>query len=369
MIQVFKPSMTQEEIDAVVQVMKSGWIGLGPKTKEFEDEFAKFIGVKHVVGLNSATAGLHLAAKVLGIGPGDEVIVPDITFVSTAFAASYNGATPVFADVHEDTLNINVDDARSKVTERTKMIVPVHFGGEPADMDAIAELARERNLKIVEDAAHAAGAAYKGRKVGTIGDAGVFSFHAVKNIGTGDGGVIATNSDADDERLRKLRWCGINKSTFERSAGKSYSWYYDVDEVGWKFHMNDIVAAMALVQMRRLGETNKRRVEIAKAYIDGMSGLDWIEVPREREYYHNFVVKVDRRDEFMDFLAKRGVATGVHYMALHLHPVFKGFKADAPVAERVWKRLVTMPLYPDMTDADVAQVVQAVKDFGRENGL
>jgi len=226
--------MTQEEIDAVTEVLKSGWIGLGPKTKKFEKEFAEFIGTKHVIGLNSATAGLHLAVKVFGINSG-EIIVPAITFVSTAFAASYNNATPVFADVYEDTLNIDVEDIKRKITPKTKAIIAVHFGGHAAKMDEINEIAQEHGLKVIEDASHAVGATYKGRKAGALSDMGIFSFHAIKNIGTGDGGAMVTNDDTLNERLRKLRWCGINKSTFERTGktGRSYSWYYEVDEVGW----------------------------------------------------------------------------------------------------------------------------------------
>ena len=371
MIPVFRPSITQEEIDAVTEVLKSGWIGLGPKTEEFEKEFAKFIGTKYAIGLNSATAGLHLAVKVLDISSG-EIIVPAITFVTTAFAASYNNATPVFADVYEDTLNIDVDDIRRKITDKTKAIIPVHFGGHPADMDEINEIAKEHKLKVIEDAAHACGATYRGRNAGTLGDMAVFSFHAVKNIGTGDGGAITTNDEAAYERLKKLRWCGINKSTFERS-GKSYSWYYEVDEIGWKFHMNDIIAALASVQLKRLEETNRRRREIAKMYKDGLSGLGWLELPVERNYvkssFHNFVIKVEKRDEFMEFLGKKGVSTGVHYMPLYMHPVFKGMKSDAPVADKVWKRLVTLPLYPDMTNKDVKMAIDAIKEFGEAHKL
>ncbi len=365
MIQVFKPSITEREIDAVVKVMKSGWIGLGPETEKFEKQFSNFIGTKYAVGLNSATAGLHLAVRALGINSG-EIIVPAITFISTAFAASYNNASPVFADVCEDTLNIDVDDIKRKITPKTKAIIPVHFGGHPCEMDEITEIANEHDIKVIEDSSHALGAEYRGRKVGTLGDISVFSFHAVKNIGTCDGGAVTTNDKLIDEKLRRMRWCGINKSTFQRSE-KSYSWYYEVGELGWKYHMNDITAAIASVQLERINELNGRRTEIVKMYKKGLSGLDWLELPVEKDYvkssFHNFVVKVEKRDSLMEFLDKNGISTGVHYMPLNMHPIFKRIKSKVPIAEKVWKNIVTLPLYPDMTDDDVNKVIGHVNDF------
>jgi len=364
-IPVFRPSMNQEEIDAVADVIKSGWIGLGPKTEIFEKKFANFIGTKFAIGLNSGTAALHLAVRALGINSG-EVIVPAITFISTAFAACYNNAKPVFADVCEDTLNIDVEDIKKKITPDTRAIIPVHFGGHPAEMDEINEIAVEHNLKVIEDAAHACGASYKGKKAGSLADIGCFSFHAIKNLATGDSGMITTNDEKINEIVCKLRWCGISKGTFER-VKKRYSWYYEVDDVGYKYHMNDIMAAIALVQLKKLKKTNKRRREITKIYNENFQKLDWIEIPVEKKYVkssnHNYVIKVVKRDEFMDFLGKNGISTSVHYMPLHLHPVFKNIKTDVPVAEKVWKKLITLPLYPDMTDEEVEKIIKVVKSF------
>lgn len=367
MIPVFQPSIDQEEIDSVTEVLKSKWIGLGLKTQEFEKKFARFIGVKNAVGLNSGTAALHLAVKALNINSG-EIIVPAITFVTTAFAATYNNATPIFADVYEDTLNIDVDDIKRKITSKTKAIIPVHYGGHPAEMDEINEIAQQHNLKVIEDAAHACGAEYKGKKCGSFSDVACFSFHPVKNLATCDGGMLTTNDEKIDEKVRKLRWCGITKGTFERTK-KTYSWYYEVVDVGYKYHMNDIIAAIGLVQLKKLKKTNSRRKEITKIYNENFRKLNWIETPIEKSYVnssnHNYVVKVSKRDKFMDFLSKNGISTSVHYMPLHLHPVFKNIKPNVPVAEKVWKRLVTLPLYADMTNEQVEYVVKTVKSFNR----
>jgi perosamine synthetase len=367
MIPVFQPAINQEEIDAVTKVLKSKWIGLGSVTEIFEKDFARFIGINHAVGLNSGTAALHLAVKALNINSG-EIIVPAITFVTTAFAATYNNATPVFADVYEDTLNIDVDDIKRKITSKTKAIIPVHFGGHAAEMDEINEIAKEHNLKVIEDAAHACGAKYKEKMCGSLSDVACFSFHPVKNLATCDGGMLTTNSKEIDEKVRILRWCGITKGTFERTK-KTYSWYYEVLDVGYKYHMNDIIAAIGLTQLKKLKKTNERRREITKIYNENFQKLNWVETPVEKKYTkssnHNYVIKVVKRDKFMDFLSKNGISTSVHYMPLHLHPVFKKIKANVPVAEKVWKKLVTLPLYPDMTDEEVDHVIKTVKSFSR----
>jgi len=369
MIPIFRPSMGEEEIEAVAEVLKSGWIGLGPKTKEFEKKFAEYIGAKYAVALNSCTAALHLALNVLSINSG-EVITTPITFVSTAHAILYNNATPVFADVQEDTLNIDPVDIERKITGRTKAIIPIHYGGYPADMDEILDIALEYDLYVIEDAAHACGAEYKGKKAGSLGDIGCFSFHAVKNLATGDGGMITTNDKEVYEKLLKLRWLGINKSTYQRDS-KGYSWYYDVESVGFKMHMNDITAAIGLVQLKKLDKMNGRRREIVKRYNEAFEDLDWIETPIERDYVksslHNYVIKVNKgdRNELIAYLADKGISAGVHYMPLYLHPIYKklGIKGDCPVADRVWRKVLTLPLYPDMTEEDVDNVISAVKSF------
>lgn len=366
MIQVFKPSMGQEEIDAVAEVLKSGWIGLGPKTAEFEKRFADYIGVDHVVGVNSATSALDLALKLLHINHSDEVIVPTITFVSTAHVVAYNLATPIFADVDPVTLSIDLADVKRKITVRTKAIIPVHYGGRPVDMDRLREVAGE--IPIIEDAAHACGGEYKGKKCGSLGDIGCFSFHAVKNLAMGDGGALTLNSQALAERAKKLRWLGIDRGTWDRSElDKSYWWEYFVDEIGLKCHMNDIAAAIGLVQLSKLEKMNGRRKQIAERYSEAFKGLDWIEIPPydDEDYissWHIYCVKVRRRDELSVFLQEREIATGVHYKPIHLYKCY-GNTPVLPVAEEVFKRLLSLPMYPDMSDGDIDTVIRCIHDF------
>jgi perosamine synthetase len=274
-IQVFKPSMTQEEIDAVTEVLQSGWIGLGPKTAEFEEKFAEFVGTTFAVAVNSCTAALDLALKLLDVNHGHEVIVPTMTFVSTAHCVAYRLAMPIFADVDPHTLSIDLEDVRRKITSRTRAIIPVHYSGRPIDLDALKEIAG--GIPIIEDCAHATGARYKGRSVGSIGDIGCFSFHAVKNLAMGDGGALTLNDQQWMERCKRLRWLGIDKGTWDRTAvDKSYWWQYFVDEIGLKCHLNDIAAAIGLVQLRRLQAMNARRREIARQYTEAFSQYDFI---------------------------------------------------------------------------------------------
>ncbi|MCK4351979.1 DegT/DnrJ/EryC1/StrS family aminotransferase [candidate division WOR-3 bacterium] len=368
MIPVFRPSMGDEEIREVGKVIKSGWIGLGPKTKEFEEKFAEYVGSKYAVGTNSATAALHLALKVADV-EGNEVITTPMTFISTNHAILYNNAIPVFADIEEDTLNIRVDEIEKLITPGTKAILVVHYGGHPCDMEPILEIVKDKNIKIIEDAAHACGAEYKGRKIGSIGDV-TFSFHAVKNLATGDGGMITFHDKDIDARLRKLRWLGINKSTYDRSiVDNKYSWYYNIEELGYKYHMNDIAAAIGLVQLKKLDRMNAKRREIVKAYDEAFKDLDWIKLPVENDYakssWHIYAIKVEngKRDELINYLAKNGMSASVHYIPNHLYSMYKPYYRKLPVAETVWKKLATFPSYPDMEEAEIEKVIQVVREF------
>jgi len=290
MIPIFRAKMNKDEIlRELGKIFDAGWIGMGPKTKEFEEKFAKYIGVKYAVALNSATAALHLANLVLGIKDGDEVIVPAMTFVSTALAPLYCGATPVFADIEEDTLCIDPKDIERKITKNTKAIIPVHYGGHACKMDEIMEIAQKYGLKVIEDAAHATGAKYKGKMLGSIGTLGCFSFHAVKNLPTGDGGMLVTDDEKIYKELLKLRWVGIDKDTFARDKGKKYSWQYSVDEIGFKYHMNDITSVIGLAQLKVLNVHNKIRRDIAKKYDKAFKNISWIKIPVEKELFKEFI--------------------------------------------------------------------------------
>jgi perosamine synthetase len=368
-IPVFKPSYDQQEIEALKGPFSTGWIGLGPKTKEFEQKFAQFIGTKYAVGLNSGTAALHLAMRVMDV-EGGEVITTPITFVSTNHAILYNDATPVFADVEEDTLNINPNEIEKLITRRTKAIVVVHYGGHACDMDSIMELACKHRLKVIEDCAHACGGSYNDQPIGSIGDIACFSFHAVKNLACGEGGMITLNNEDLDKRLRSLRWLGITKGTWDRAKVEAYSWFYNVEEVGYKAHMNDIPAVLGLVQLKKLVDLNNRRRKVVEEYNAAFSRLDWLKTPVEKSYtrsaLHNYVVKVEQRDRFVQYMADKGVSTGVHYYPNHLYPVYKPFYRKLPVAESVWQKIVTLPLFPDLTPSQINYIIESVLGFSRE---
>ncbi|NQT21966.1 MAG: DegT/DnrJ/EryC1/StrS family aminotransferase, partial [Candidatus Omnitrophica bacterium] len=343
-----------------------------PKTAEFEEKFADYIGVKYAVALNSCTAALHLALLVAGVEK-KEVITTPMTFVSTNHAILYNNATPVFCDIYEDTLNINVEEIESLITSKTRAITVVHYGGHACHMDTVLKIARKHSLKIIEDCAHACGGEYQGGKLGSIGDMGCFSFHAVKNLATGEGGMITTNDAKAYERLKKLRWLGISKGTWQREREhKKYDWQYNVEETGFKCHMHDISAVIGIEQLKKLEKLNTKRRRIVDLYNRQFSKLHGITLPVERKYAksarHNYVVKLGERDALNLYLQEKGISTGVHYYPNHLYGVYRRFCRKLPVAESVWKRILTLPLYPDMKKNEMKAVVKAVTDFTENKG-
>ncbi|NUQ03258.1 MAG: DegT/DnrJ/EryC1/StrS family aminotransferase [Anaerolineae bacterium] len=368
-IPVFTPFHGEEEIAAVAEVLRSGWWGLGPKTAEFEQRFAEYVAAPHAVSVNSATAALHLALLVADV-EGGEVITTPLTFVSTNHAILYNRATPVFADVEADTLNIDPDDIERKITRNTRALLVVHYGGHPCDLDRIHDLARQHNLIVIEDAAHAAGARYHDQPIGALSPMTCFSFHPVKNLATGDGGMITLQNEEWDARLRRVRWVGINRDTWVRAAGDAaqYAWQYDVEELGYKYHSNDIMSAIALVQLSRLNETNARRRAISARYDEGLRGLDWLQLPVERpgvfSSRHNYVVRCAFRDDLSSWLRQHRVATGMHYIPNHLHAMYREYvREPLPVVEREWLRLLTLPLYPGLSDQDADYIIQVIRAF------
>jgi len=371
-IPVFRPSYGEEEFQAVREVMASGWVGLGPKTAEFEERFAAYLGVKHAIALNSGTAALHLAMIGAEV-KGKEVVSTPLTFVSTNHAILYVGGTPVFADVEEATANIDPASVRERITPQTRALCCVHYGGRPCRMDDLVAIAREHDLVLIEDVAHGCGGEYHGRKLGTFGRFAAFSFHAVKNLATGEGGMIVTDDDAAAARFRKLRWLGISKDTWSRESKTQYAWYYTVEELGLKCHMNDIPAAIGLVQLARLDRLNERRAAWARRYDEALADLAWIRrpvaEPHTKPAWHNYAIQTDHRDALNAFLAERGVSTGVHYIPNNHYAMYAKCGGPTPVCERVWRRLLTLPLYPDLTDADFDTILRGIRDFGRQEGL
>ena len=378
MIPVFRPSYGREEIETVTQVLKSGWIGLGPETAKFEKQFASYVGSRYAVALNSGTASLHLALMQANIGPGDEVVLPALTFVSTAHAVMYVGARPVFADVRSDSLCICPEDVARKITPKTRAIIPVHYGGHPCDMEELQQLVSRKNITIIEDAAHACGSSYRGQRIGNISKFTCFSFHAVKNLATGDGGMITTNSEEDFKCLMQLRWMGITKDTWGRlekvtmpneSSQKGYGWYYEVPELGYKYHMNDLAAALGLVQLSKLEANNNRRRELAKIYTEKFSDISEIECPEVMPdvitAQHNYVIRCDKRDELHLFLREHNISSGVHYMPIHLQPFYRRLFPDVslPMTEKQWIRLLTLPLFPDMSQDEQAYIIDCIRKF------
>ncbi len=366
MIQLFKPYMGDEEVQAVAEVIRSGWIGLGPKTAEFEKQLAQYIGVSYMVGLNSATAALDLAVRLLDIHAGDEVIVPTMTFVSTAHAVVYSQATPIFADVDANTLNIDLEDVARKITPRTKAIIAVHYGGRPVDVEALRGVVG--NIPIIGDAAHACGSEYKGRKVGSWEDIACFSFQAVKNLATGDGGALALNSKELVDRAKRLRWLGIDKGTWDRTEeDRRYLWDYGVDEIGFKNHMNDIAAALGLVQLRKLEALNERRKQIADLYTEALRDSPRFQLPvgdtaDSKSSWHIYCVQTEHRDQLMSYLQDKGISTGVHYRPIHMYKCY-GQQPSLPNAERAFQRIVSLPMHPGLLNPDIEKIVDSMRAF------
>ncbi len=363
-IPLFRPTICEEAIGAAADVLRSGWLGLGPRTAAFESAFAKYVGAPYCVGLNSCTAGLHLAMHVLDLPEGSEVITTPITFVSTNHAILYERCTPVFADVHPETGNLDIASVAARITDRTRAIVAVHVGGYPCDLDELYALAQGHGLHVIEDCAHACGASYKGRPIGSHGQLHVFSFHAVKNLPMGDGGALTVRDEKLDGRLRRLRWLGIDKDTYRRTSGDSYSWNYDVPEVGFKYHMNDIQAAIGLVQLQRLDQENQRRARIVDRYRRGLTGVPGVRLPQRGadrvSSNHLCCILAENRDGLVSKLKQAGVETGVHYRRNDLYGMYRHDRS-LEGAERYWRSTLSLPLHLQLSDEQVDYVIDQIR--------
>jgi perosamine synthetase len=374
-----RPSIGEEEIAEVVDSLRSGWLTTGPKVERFQRQFAAAVNARHAVALNSATAALHVALEAVGVTSGDEVVIPAYTFTATGEVVTYLRGRPVLADIRGDTLNIDVSTIEPRLTSRTKAIVPVHIGGQTCDMEPILELARARGLAVVEDAAHALPASYKGRPVGTIGDVTAFSFYATKTITTGEGGMVTTERDDYAARMKLMSLHGLSGDAWNRYSARGH-WYYEVVDFGFKYNMTDLAAALGLRQLERMSAFQQRREQIARRYTDGFADLDTCSVPRNAGYgmhaWHLYILELNLdalaagRNEVIERLRESGVGTSVHFIPLNFHPVYQrtyGYQpGQFPIAESVFERACSLPIYPGMTDEDVDHVIDAVRTTLRE---
>ena len=370
-----KPFISEEEIDEIVDTVRSGWISMGPKTIRFENNFSEYIGVNRSVAVSSWTAAGHLSLEAFGINEGDEVILPTMTFPATAEIVCYFKAKPVMVDVDEDTLNISLEAIEKAITSKTKAIIPVHYAGQPCDLDEIHAIAKKHNLKVLEDAAHSLPARYKGKKIGTISDVTCFSFYATKTLSTGEGGMICTNNEEIAERVKIMRLHGINRDAWKRYT-ESGSWYYEVVAPGYKYNFTDLQASLGLPQLKKVDAMWNSRKRIAAKYTEALKDLDIIQLhtikPDRDSSWHLFPIRLylDRltknRAQIINELRERNIGVGVHFMPVHQHlyysETFNLSDDNYPVASAAFPRLISLPIYPGMTDENVDKVIDVLID-------
>lgn len=377
-----RPSIGEEEVAEVVDSLKSGWITTGPKVKKFEDDFRMYIGCKHAVAVNSGTSALHLAYQAAGLSAGDEVITTSMTFVSTVNMLVVLGIKPVFVDIEGETLNIDVEKIEEKISKKTKAIIPVHFAGRPVNMDKIFGIARKYKLMVIEDAAHSVGSEYKGKKIGSAcgSAAACFSFHPIKNITTGEGGMITTDDDDIAGAARLLRFHGISKEAWARYSKEGLP-FYEVAACGYKYNMMDIQAALGVHQLKKLDEFNRKREELVCAYDERLKEIGELILPpldcRDGKHsWHLYIIALKTenldidRNQFIIELKKQNIGSGIHFNAVHLQPFYQrlGFKRGSlPVTEYYSDRIISLPLFPAMQTKEVDLVCSTVKEIKRQN--
>lgn len=367
----------EEEISAVLEVLRSGWLTTGPRVKEFEASFARFTGAAHAVAFGSCTAALHLALAAIGLKEDDEVIVPTMTFASSGEVVLYFKARPVLVDCQKGSFHVDPEQIEKAITSRTRAILPVHFAGYPCDMDAILSIARQHGLKVIEDAAHALPSRYKSKMVGTLGDITCFSFYATKTLTTGEGGMATTENAELAERMRILSLHGISKDAWKRYTAEG-TWRYDILETGYKYNLTDLQAALGLAQLAKCDAMRERRAAIAKRYSEALSPLEAYEVPCEPEQtqhaWHLYVLQVNAaalridRNHVIDELKMRGIGTSVHFIPLHMHTLYRqlGYtNGQFPNAEEKFSRAISLPIYPGLTEPETDRVIEALHDISR----
>ena len=372
-IRLFKPSVGKEELNNIEKAFERSWIGLGPNVNEFEEKWAKYIGVKSAIGLNSATAALHIALMTFRFPEGKKVLVPSLTFASTATAVLYNRLIPVFVDSDPITLGMDLEDMKRKYDDDCVAVMPVHYAGHPVQMDKLMPWAEEKGLKVIEDCAHTTGSLYKGKPLGTWGDFGCYSFEEKKLMTTGDGGMIVSNNLELMKDIKAYRWVGIDKDNWKTARAytdknkDALHWFYEINLLGYKYNMNDLSAAIGLAQLKKLDQMNTRRSEIIRMYLDGIDDIKDIRplLPFEPEIYvyQMFGIRTDKRDDLMIYLKSKGIATGCHYTPLTLQPLFKPFANQCEYIEKEANKFVTLPLHADLTDKEVDYVIEALKLF------
>ncbi|SBS25313.1 UDP-4-amino-4-deoxy-L-arabinose--oxoglutarate aminotransferase [Marinomonas spartinae] len=368
-----RPAIDQDDIAAVAEVLSSGWITTGPKTNALEEAFCDYLGCRHAIAISSATAGMHLTLLALGVGPGDEVITPSQTWVSTANIICLLGATPVFVDVDKDTLMMTADALEQAITSKTKAIVPVHYAGAPVDLNTLNAIAKSHNIPLVEDAAHAIGTSYHGTPIGQAGTA-IFSLHAIKNVTSAEGGVITTDDDALAEQLRMLRFHGLGVDAFDRQM-QGRKPQAEVMIPGFKYNLPDMNAALALGQFARLAKLNQQRADLANVYLEGLKNtplqpLALVDYPHVHAW-HLMIVRIDpetcglTREQFMAELKERNIGSGIHFRAVHSQHYYRQRFPEISLPNTEWNssRLCSIPLFPDMTEQDVQRVLDAINDI------
>lgn len=374
------PSIGPEETQSVLETLESGWLTTGPRVREFEKQFSHYVGCRESVAVNSGTAALHLALDAVGVREGDEVLVPTMTFAATAEVVTYFKAKPALVDCEPDTMNLDPKDAEAKITSKTKAIIPVHFGGHPCDMAAILDLAKQRGLKVVEDAAHALPAAYEGKKIGTMGDVTCFSFYATKTITTGEGGMLTTENEEYADKARIMSLHGISKDAWKRYSAEG-TWRYDILYPGYKYNLTDIAAAIGIGQLKKCDLFAEQRGRLAAFYRESLSDLPEITLPTARDgikhAWHLYVIRLHPerlridRDRFIDLLKGENIGTSVHFIPLHLHPYYRKTFGHAPTdfphAQKAFDAIVSLPIYPKMSPADATDVVEAVRKIVTQN--
>lgn len=373
-----RPSIGTAEEDAVLRVLRSGWLTTGRETREFEEEFRKTVGSGYALACSSATAGLHLAIEAAGVGPGDRVAMSPYTFAATAEVVRYVQADPVFVDIETDSYNVSAELLSDVLEsdEGVKAIMPVHIAGDPCAMDAITAMAARRGIAVIEDAAHGFPARSGGRVLGTIGTAGVYSFYATKTITTGEGGMVVTDDGELAKRMSTMRLHGIDREIWDRYSSKAASWRYEVIEPGYKYNMTDIAAALGRVQLSRTGEFQRRRAQIARRYDEAFQTRDYLNLPpRHGEHsWHLYIIRIEprllaiSRDEYIRKLSDAGIGTSVHFIPLHTMPYYRdryGLRPEqCPESMRKFERSISLPIYPGLTDAELERIIQAVLNTG-----